>query len=443
MPALLRGHPALLFLTFVLTLVLLFSTACSRQSPATPLQPSVTPPAPASVAPALTPVSAVATPAPPTDLQARLEAIEQQVIASRGLQRLAPIEKRLISREEAGHYIAAEFERERAEYEIRNTVYKLLDLIPEQADLVSLLRDLVTSQASGFYDPRVKALFVITESAGLTAGEELTLAHELTHALQDQHFNLERLQRDARADWDRNHALSALVEGDATALATAHALRGQRGLVPAGGAFVQAQELTTFPIALQRELLFPYVAGTVFVTHLLSGSNWPAVNAAYTRLPATTEQVLHPEKYGSGELAKPVSLPDLTPHLGAGWRRLGSSTFGEFNLRNYLGLELGAEEVAEAANGWGGDSWTLYGDTAGNYLFFLAIAWDTETDRTEFFVAYRDWLQRRGGAFQSVSEGSLRWQGQRKSIAIEQRPDATRVIIATSATALERALAAE
>ena len=100
-----------------------------------------------------TPVSAVAEDSPQL---AQIATIERQTIAARGLQERQPIEKRLIGRDEAARFIASELERDRTEIDRRGAVYKLLDLIPENADLFTLQRDLLISQVQGYDDSRTQ-----------------------------------------------------------------------------------------------------------------------------------------------------------------------------------------------------------------------------------------------------------------------------------------------
>lgn len=423
-------RPATTWCYAAVTLAVLMLAACSRA------------PNPAPALPAPSPTEAPLTPAPgqSQEVQAQFSLIEQQVIALRGLEPRSLIEKHLISREAAERYLTAEIERERADLEVRAEVYKLLGLIPAGADLLSLQRELLSSQVLGFYDLGSKRLYVLAEGGSVGGRQELALAHEIDHALQDQHFDLKRLYDEARGDWDRRQALLALVEGEATVFTAYYAAHYplQARMEAVGG--TQIQDLGRFPFALQQEVLFPYVSGANFITSLLLMADWPAVNAAFQRPPATTEQILHPEKYQREERAQPVALPDLTARLGPAWRLLGSSTFGEFNLRTYLRLKLDRDVVAAAAHGWGGDRWALYGNGAGERLFHLALVWDTEEDRDQFFAAYRDWLQRSDGPVQILDANRLRWDGPGRHIALEQRPTVTELIIATSATTLEQVL---
>jgi hypothetical protein len=415
----------------ILVALAVFVSACA--------EPSVKAP-PSQAVVSATPVSAIADDNPQLR---QLTTIERQTIEARGLKERQPIEKRLIGRDEASQFIATELESDRTEIDRRGTVYKLLDLIPQATDLVGLQRDLLSSQVQGFYDPRTKALNVITTATELNNSDEITLAHEIVHALQDQHFDLQQLHKASQDDWDRDDAYSSLIEGDATALMVAYAVRYRKLSLTDAASLAQSQSLNQFPPALQRELQFPYIAGMAFVDSLTGGSNWPAVNAAFNNPPKTTEQVLHPEKYKAAEGPKAVRLPDLSPRLGTGWRRITSNTLGEFRLRNYLALELDRDTIAAAATGWGGDGWVLYSSDGGQNVLYMMLAWDTDTDRNEFLAAYRQWLGKRGGTLQAQADGGLRWQRDGKSIAVDQRSDATRVIIASSPGSLDLALRAD
>ncbi|HET6313383.1 MAG TPA: hypothetical protein VFH60_06070, partial [Chloroflexia bacterium] len=233
-----------------------------------------------------------------------------------------------------------------------------------ETDLLQLHIDLLGEQVLGYYDPEEDEMFVLRNQADLSPGSKQTLAHEFVHALQDQYFDLEKMLPDESHDDDRSLAIRAVVEGDAT----------MAGLSYVRDYFTQAdieeflQEsssadtsvLNSAPAYLRESLYFPYDAGADFVNELLMMDGFQAVDEALADPPASTEQILHPDKYFDSPRDEPIQvpLPPLTDTLGAGWTMVDWGTLGEFDLRVILD-ENGAADPDEAAAGWGGGSYAF------------------------------------------------------------------------------------
>ena len=207
-----------------------------------------------------------------------------------------------------------------------------LGAIEEGTDLKGMLRKALGEQVAGFYDPDTRQLVVGTEAADeLSFLERVTLAHELEHALADQALGLP-LQRDEvpEGEEDAQAAATALVEGDATLTMTLVSFR-LAGSDPASllgeGLEALAGPRTDLPHHIQRSLLFPYEEGLGFACSLYSRGGWDAVDAAYREPPATTAEVLFPERYGRQEVEDP---PD--PADPAGWGERVTQAFGAADL---------------------------------------------------------------------------------------------------------------
>jgi hypothetical protein len=280
-------------------------------------------------------------------------------------------------------------ERLRADEEI----LKLLGLIDEDADLRDLAGSLFGEGVAGYYDPRDGRLRVV-EGAGTgnRVLAEMVLAHELTHALEDQRFGLEESQ----ATDDRSLARAALHEGTATALMTAYVQEHFSTEEALGGLLGSAFEDTgDLPPFVEAQVLYPYVGGERFVSHLLrrAGGRWDLVDTAYKlRPPASTEQVLHPAAYLGADEPQPVRLR-ASAVLGEGWRRAAAGTWGELQTRELLGS-------SRASAGWGGDRYELWRSEAGDALI-MRWRWDTPRDVAEFDDRLRELqlgvVTRRGG----------------------------------------------
>ena len=213
-------------------------------------------------------------------------------------------------------------------------------------------------------------LVVRLEGDALGPSEELTLAHELTHALQQQHFDIDSLLEKTGDNFDRGLAVTALAEGDAT-LSELLYLQANSLSVPS---VPDMPVYNSAPAIIQDLLIFPYASGLRMLTQNFGEEDWSDVNAAYEDPPQSTEQVIHPEKYLEGEAPLQVALPEIEDALGPSWALIYSSVGGEFLLRHYLGLQLRTGDVDEAASGWGGDAFALYGDATDQHLLLWSFA---------------------------------------------------------------------
>jgi hypothetical protein len=197
---------------------------------------------------------------------------------------------------------------------------KRLGLAPPDFQYRALMLRVLSEQVAGYYDPKT-AEFHLADWIDLD-GQRPIMAHELTHALQDQHFNLRRFEHWPKGDSDAELAVHALIEGDATlamALYVANnPLRALAFLKSLGSTGMQSQELDKAPRALRETLLFPYQQGSDWTKSLYKQGSWDRVSKAFTELPQSTEQILHPEKYLAHEAPVKVTLPDLTSLLNAG-----------------------------------------------------------------------------------------------------------------------------
>jgi hypothetical protein len=271
-------------------------------------------------------------------------------------------------------------------------LYKHLLLMPENDSLEQLYLDLLTSQVAGLYDDDDKHMYVVTADGGIGPAEEITYAHEFTHALQDQRFVLKDLMGEEFDQSDRQMARAALVEGDATLLMSLWAQQNltaaELGEVASTADPASQAVLDKMPAILKDPLLFPYTQGlTLALTAFTQGGGFAGVDALYDNPPASTEQVLHPEKLEAREAPVAVAFPDdLAVRLGDGWKVSLQDTLGELLLGIVL-KEGGAEATLDAAAGWGGDRIALVEGPDGEVGVVLDTAWDTSADADEFMTA--------------------------------------------------------
>ena len=321
--------------------------------------------------------------------------------------------------------------------------WELLGLIRPDQNLYELQLALYTEQVVGFYDSDTEEIVVIGDQDAAAPMIIVTLAHEYVHALQDRAFDLDALEDSVEGNQDALAALLALVEGDATVAGLQYAMRQLRreALAELGSSAQPPDDaFSKSPPALQAVLLFPYVSGPTFVAALLDGG-WRAVDAAYARLPASTEQVLHPAKYAANEAPLEVDLPTLIDSLPPGWSEVRRDVLGEFMVSVWLGGTQAVPMAAEAAAGWGGDAYALYQHEDGQGLLVMKFRWDTERDRDEFWMAMVDHLVG-GGLGPGASEVDATtaiWRGDRRTAHARLLADSVVVVIGHDAAIVRRA----
>ena len=308
-------------------------------------------------------------------------------------------------------------------------------LVPSNFQYRPFIIKLLTEQVAGYYDTNAQQ-FHLADWLDLE-GQKPVMAHELTHALQDQHFNLRRFEKWPNGDGDAELAAHALIEGDATLAMTFYmvknpmvALAFRKSL---GAVGISTEQYDQAPRAIRETLIFPYLNGAEWATQVYRRGGWKAITKAYTTLPLSSEQILHPEKYFSNERPVKIVLPDVASLLNAGskqsaigsqqkqrgagatpapstrarqagkrrspasrgplkvvaWRRIDSDVNGEWSY--YLVLDQflnSATESKRAAAGWGGDRYDVYEGPGGQVFLAQLTAWDTENDAREFYDAY-------------------------------------------------------
>jgi hypothetical protein len=335
--------------------------------------------------------------------QAAYQRVEQEVSRLRGLQAGREVELQFMSPDQLRQYLLDAFEREYLPDE-RVRDHKLLvalGLIRPDQDLAQLSLSVLGEQVLGFYDQDSRRMHLIAEAVEPTASARVVFAHEYTHALQDANFDLATLDPPDTDNDDRSAAIQAVVEGDATllmslytrqALTAAEQLEFLRSQSESDG-----QALAAAPLVMREELLFPYQDGLRFVLQQYRAGGFGAVDNLYRDPPASTEQVLHPEKYAAREAPVAVSLLDLAGALGGSWRQTVENTLGELDLRILVEQHADRAAAERAAAGWGGDRYALLEDDQSRALVVVKTAWDSDTDASEFFLAYGRALEQRFG----------------------------------------------
>jgi hypothetical protein len=242
----------------------------------------------------------------------------------RQLSIIRPVQSSALSRAEIERSLIKSLDEDTtpAEMHADEVTLKKLGLAPMDFQYRALMLRVLTEQVAGYYDPKTRQ-FHLADWIDLD-GQKPIMAHELTHALQDQHFNLRRFEHWPKGDSDAELAAHALIEGDATlamALYVANnPLRALAFLKSLGTTGMASEELDKAPRALRESLLFPYQDGEKWASALYKRGGWNEVSQAFATLPQSTEQILHPEKYFAHEAPVKVTLPDVTSLLNASGR---------------------------------------------------------------------------------------------------------------------------
>jgi hypothetical protein len=323
----------------------------------------------------------------PLDVFAR---IEDQVSELRGLPPPDIGPPDVISRDQLAVELRAVLDEQWTPEQLArdNLTLRAMGLLTDHQDLRVLTETLLTAQVLGFYDFEERRMVVVTD-AGVTPEAEITYAHEFTHAMQDAAFDTGQERDPHGEDDDAALAELALEEGDATVAMFRWAFANLSPDELAELAATPVPDTSGVPQWMLRQLEFPYLAGATWVAELWTSGGWDAVDAAYDRPPASTEQVLHPEKYQDAEPPLVVHGPDLTAKLGAGWRDVESITIGEAMLAIWL-EELGISEAtaSQAAAGWGGDQLVVSRGPDGEWVLAWRLTWDEAAEAAEFDDAY-------------------------------------------------------
>ncbi len=318
------------------------------------------------------------------------------------------------------------FEEEMSEGRLERTQYLLrrVGLIPEDMDLAKEFIKLLVSQVGGFYDPDRGKFFMMLKSAKMgEMANRTVMAHELTHALDDQLFDLKRFTGDKNMSEDEGFASGSVIEGSATALMLRWTMKNRNKfdqkemLESQKDEMEKSMEFFTYPEYFQT-LVAKYYIGLNFLAKgegLLSvmqaGKEGlrPNIAHAFKHMPQSSEQILHPYKYWDEEAEDlPVRLVDEKSfEESQGLKVIGHDTLGEL-LCGILGkpkrrtkdkkflaakVQLMAQPkywIHKSGRGWGGDRVFIVGpDKKKPEGMVWMIWWDEKKDVAEFLKAYK------------------------------------------------------
>lgn len=366
--------------------------------------------------------------------------VEVRVANLRELDSLRDVQRVTFTRYRLEQYLADSYQREEYVAEMRATekLYRVLGLIDEDYDLVESQIEALREYVAGLYDSEKEEIYLILDRYTSDLWLELTFSHEFTHALQDQHFDLDALYNQSPTT-DSRLALQALIEGDATLVMVEYAftylfeMSFDRAELLEAIQQVEQGEYGEAPTVVRETAWFPYDQGIVFVAALAEKGGWEQVNQAFGSPPKSTEQVMHPDKYLSGEVGHAPDVGNLADALGPGWVELIRDVLGELYVRVYLERELGSEEALIAAEGWEGDTGVfLVNEDEGRYAWVHRMSWDSVDNADEFNSSYVTFMTRAGTASKTVDEQHhKRWQDEDQVTYLGQSGQETLLVLAS------------
>jgi hypothetical protein len=351
------------------------------------------------------------------DLLAQADEVLQQMSELTGLPIKSPLKKQIISRAEVEKYLAENLRVEMTpqEIHIQEATLQVFGLVSPDFNLEKFLISFYTEQAAGFYDPHHKIMFIADWVE--PDMQRLVLAHELTHALQDQNFDLEKFLKAVRPDDDASNARQAMVEGHATAAMIQQVIAPMKledmpSLEPLMAQVIhqQYEEFPAFnraPFFFRLQALFPYIEGMGFMQRGLQAGGWKRLNSLFNDPPNTTKEIFEPQAYFEKQPLPKVSLPHPAPLAGIpGLNFLAENIMGELGYYAVLGQLISEDEAKSVATGWLADRYLLYERAAAGpspgltregkeYTLVAQIRWSSAEVALAFFRDYHSILVRK------------------------------------------------
>lgn len=341
--------------------------------------------------------------------------IEKEVSKLRQLKYQVPVRKGVESEVALKRHLIEETNKPEnvAETAKGEKVARAFGLIPKTFNLGKEEADLLGDQIAGFYDSEGKKLRLVEKKAGfmgmdqaqMEQMDELTMAHELEHALQDQTFDLGRWFAINDGHADRTEAWKCVVEGEATYVSFVWMFdKQQPGMqmpdlkmlfdmnksmaesMPAAKA--QQEKMEKLPIWLVQNLTMPYEDGAMFVQKVYDQGGWDAIGKLFRDPPSSTQQVLHPKKYFDRVEPAEINMPAMRK-FAPGSKELDRSTWGEFNVRLLLEtLGVKAKAAKKVAAGWHGDHYQALELEDGSTAIVWLSIWESGEKAKAFVDAY-------------------------------------------------------
>ncbi len=372
--------------------------------------------------------------------------VEAGVAKLRGLPVKKPVRWKISTKKQVRAYLKKSMAEQYAPGEMQDEglAMKAFDLIPADMDYKSSVVSLLEEQIGGFYDPKEEVFYLADWIE--PGAQETIIAHELCHALQDQSFDIDKLVQRRPGNSDAVLAQSAVIEGEATLVMMLYSLGDAKqnadfSMLDLDGALgslmiqlssFQYPEFGKAPEALRNSLMFPYLKGLKFISYGKRMGGWKEIDRVYSRMPTSTEQVIHPEKYFvNRDEPTPISLDFIVGLIKSPWKKIYEDIMGEFMTGQLLNKLDDRNEQRRAAAGWDGDRVEVF--EHGENLAWVGLwVFDSEQDAIEFAGAFSKTLPSRTPKFTMEpleASPTMRWtSSDGKSCLVSRLAD--RVLIA-------------
>jgi hypothetical protein len=334
------------------------------------------------------------------------------------------VKRQLVSRDQVEAYVTEHTSEDEDAKRLRRSelVLKKFGLLPRDFDLGKFLVVLLKEQVAGYYDPKTRTVNLLD---WLGADQQKpVLAHELTHALQDQSFNLEKYMKPADADLARKKEITAQdIENDEVSTTRQAVVEGQAMVVlvdymlePMGlalkdspqvvqalkdGMLVGTADAVQFrnaPIYMKEALTFPYRYGIDFIADLLiKGGKDKAFAELFRNPPRTTRQIMEPQTYLAGERLEPMNVPDFR-QVFKNYDRFDVGAVGEFDVAVLVDQYAGAQISNRLYPHWRGGYYYAVrskGDPAAPLGLLYASRWSNPEKAANFAAIYATALGKR------------------------------------------------
>jgi hypothetical protein len=339
------------------------------------------------------------------------------------------VKRTIVSRPQVEKYVGDKFkdDADRIRFERSELVEKKFGLLPRTFNLHSFLIKLLTEQVAGYYDEKTRTMNLLDWNE--PEMQRPVMAHELTHALQDQSFNLEKMSKhDEEIEKHGLDDLDELVRNDEASTCRSAVLEGQAMIVlldyvmaPQGQSVEKMPQVVELmqdsmdksrgspvfdsaPLLLQEELAFPYRQGMKFIKDLLvAGGKQLAYTGVLERMPQTTREIMEPQEYLAGHRVPPLLLPELG-FLKKDYEPYDAGAVGQLDVSLLLRIYADAELDKRLSPEWRGGAYYAAGrkgakppdrNSSAHIGLYYISKWATEEAAQEFAKTYADALPKR------------------------------------------------
>ncbi|MBZ5489691.1 MAG: hypothetical protein LAO76_02010 [Acidobacteriia bacterium] len=427
-------------------------TAAPQQQPSAPAAASPTPAATPAAPPSqpsgtpspnrveVEPVETIhqITPAEAKELFRSVDEILHFASKDTGLPIKKKVKRTIVSRPQVEKYVSDKFkdDADRIRFERSELVEKKFGLLPRTFDLHSFLIKLLTEQVAGYYDEKTRTMNLLDWNE--PEMQRPVMAHELTHALQDQSFNLEKMSKhDEEVEKHGLDNLDELVRNDEDSTCRSAVLEGQAMIVlldyvlaPQGGSVEKTPQVVDLmqssmdksrgspvfdsaPLLLQEELAFPYRQGMQFIKDLLvAGGKQLAYTGVLGRMPQTTREIMEPKEYLAGHRVPPLLLPDLG-FLKKDYEPYDAGAVGQLDVSMLLRIYADAALDKRLSPEWRGGAYYAAGrkgakppdrNSSAHIGLYYISKWATEEAAQEFAKTYAAALPKRYESLRHVTD---------------------------------------